>query len=205
MFGHTAVTDQSNIYIFGGQGLVNNNNSNIAPNDQQSNSYNLENQLTSLNCMYSLNTKTLEWTIITTTNNSSSLSLLPPSRNSHTCVLSKTKNENEESLRFIIFGGANETVGPMNDVWSFRLSAKNNKKEWEEMTCVCGRDGNGIPTAREMHSACIDEDGNSMYIIGGRNMEGSVCQDLWVLNLGMFMNQSFFPLIFHSYTYHKRC
>lgn len=193
-FGHTAVALHSKIYTFGGQALITNNNT------ASSNT-----TLTSINSVHCLNTETMEWTEInttatasttnsTTTNELSSKSSIPKPRNSHSCVFSKQKE------CMVIFGGANEIVGPMNDVWLFHL--KDGCYEWEELSC-CGDDANNanttattkntndgkkndIPVAREMHSACIDDDSNVIYVVGGRNVRGIVCQDVWALNLGAF-------------------
>ena len=165
-FAHTAVAFQSNIYIFGGQGFQT-TNQNGTSSDMTIN----ENP-SSFNCMYCLNTKTMEWTKMT---NESSSSPLPAPRNSHTCLLYR-----EESL--IIFGGANEHVGPMDDVWSFSLT--DGKNMWNRIHCCGGIDG--TPRPREMHAACLDKEKDCIFVVGGRNVENNVCQDVWSLDLSMF-------------------
>jgi hypothetical protein len=120
--------------------------------------------------MFYLNTEIMEWILLKNEDHTT----LPAPRNSHSSVYSQ-RNE-----CFILFGGANETVGPMNDVWLFSLKNYEQDHSWEQLIC----DGDCHPSPREMHSACMDENRNCMYIIGGRDIEGNVCNDLWALNFG---------------------
>lgn len=124
--------------------------------------------------MFCLNTETMEWTHLK--NDDDNTNTLPAPRNSHSSVYS---HQNE---CFIIFGGANETVGTMNDVWLFNLKKCEQDCSWEQLLICDG--GDCCPSPREMHSACMDESRNCMYIAGGRDMEGNVCNDLWVFLFG---------------------
>lgn len=127
--------------------------------------------------MYCFNTQTFEWTQLSY----SPSDTVPSPRNSHSCIYSK----HCESL--IIFGGANENIGPMNDIWFFCLEDK--QHQWRKM--IPNIDKGDIPLPREMHASCIDDARRCMYVMGGRNAEGNVCQDLWELNLGRLVSSPF--------------
>lgn len=162
-FAHTATTHKSSIYVFGGQGP-------FQSSSCSSTSDGITEKLTSMNCMYLLETNTMQWSRVT-----DELSIWPPPRNSHSSVFCK----HDECI--VIFGGANELVGPMNDVWCF--SIKNKERHWTQINCNGDEDG-VVPAPREMHSACFADNKNCMYVVGGRNKEGGICQDLWSLDWG---------------------
>jgi hypothetical protein len=166
------------LYIFGGQGFrATTTATTLSTVIDAANVKDNGEKLLSLNCMYCLDINILEWIQVRDRpSSSSSLSPVPATRNSHTCVLYRKEE------RIIMFGGANENNGPMNDLWSFDLT--NEKYQWDQIS-YSGYDGE-IPIAREMHSMCIDEDSNIIYVVGGRNVGGNVCQDIWTLDLGTF-------------------
>jgi len=189
-FGHSALPYKDYIFVFGGQGI-----SNYLLDGTTS----LQCDLVSFRDLYRLDTRTMEWkgietnktTAITTitevmpqeTQHSSSWQ---DARNSHTCILFPKNDDGkiDDDDKMILFGGANEQHGPQNDVWSFSLKTL----DWRQIQCTGDE---GIPCGREMHSACVilDDGGASgccrqMYIMGGRNVDGNVCQDFWVLDLG---------------------
>ena len=117
----------------------------------------------------------------------------PMPRNSHTAVATSDG-------KMLLFGGANAEVGPMNDMWTLDLrslkdEAGEHELQWEKI-------GGGVecsdnsstpwPEAREMHSACIvplssspstKDDGLGMLVMGGRNADGSIRQDMWLFDL----------------------
>ncbi len=191
-FAHTAVARHSKIFVFGGQACR--KESKISSFDNT-----MTRNFKSLNCVYCLDTELLEWTKIKTIKSSfasttgvasKGRTTSPEPRNSHSCVLSK---DNEY---MIIFGGANDDIGPMNDVWAFDL--KEGCHEWVKIPCCdcsssttttsISNDASSVkvPEAREMHAACIDVTTNTMYIVGGRNINGNACQDVWTLDLGTY-------------------
>ena len=101
----------------------------------------------------------------------------PKSRNSQGAALSGSK--------WIIFGGANESIGPMGDFWWFDLEAM----VWHEINIdvdfnasVNVNDTNDKPCAREMHTLCSDAENDCLYLLGGRKEDGGVCQDFWMYN-----------------------
>ena len=124
----------------------------------------------------------------------------PMPRNSHTAVATPDG-------KMLLFGGANAEVGPMNDMWTLDLQSLKDEAgernlQWERIGGGAESSDNGKtgdnsstpwPEAREMHSACIvpissspsNKDGNhlGMLVMGGRNADGSVRQDMWLFDL----------------------
>jgi hypothetical protein len=100
----------------------------------------------------------------------------PKCRNSQGAALSGSK--------WVIFGGANESIGPMEDFWWFDLEAM----VWHEINVsgnvnVSTNDNAAKkPCAREMHTLCSDPENDCVYLLGGRKEGGGVCQDFWVYN-----------------------
>jgi len=186
-FGHSAIAYKDYVFIFGGQGI-----SDCQADDDTTAS---QCALVSFRDFYRLDTRTMEWKVIVASTMATAPttkpevipqetqhgpSPWPEARNSHTCILFPKDDDDDDEI--ILFGGANEQHGPQNDVWSFSLETN----DWRRIQC---KGDDGIPCGREMHSACIvldDGDGRrrrQMYIMGGRNVEGKICQDFWVLDL----------------------
>mmetsp|Transcript_23606 Transcript_23606/g.34699 ORF Transcript_23606/g.34699 Transcript_23606/m.34699 type:complete len:459 (-) Transcript_23606:596-1972(-) len=179
-FGHTAIAQDSFLYIFGGQGLTYKNGTSL-------------NKATpiSYNDTYCLDTRSLSWSAVNSNESESDTSMnstifsakedkqeiiRPLPRNSHSAVVMENK--------MVIFGGANSETGPMNDAWAFDL----NLHIWERIEYPT----NMVPEKREMHTACVlgsnscCRASSCMYIVGGRREDGEVCQDLWVLDSANF-------------------
>jgi len=156
-FGHSAVALGSQIYIFGGQGF---SNSTTVRGDDK---------LTSFRDMHCLDTEQMVWSNV---EYDTSIGKSPPSLNSHSSALGKDGN-------FNVFGGSNSVDGPNNKLWIFHPQTKT----WEP----CKDRRNNLPSAREMHAACVDTATNFMYVMGGRGTQDdclTVFQDLWRLDLG---------------------
>jgi len=160
-FAHTSVSHGTRIYIYGGQSIP------LPPANTTETDGFLE--LESQCDLFCFDTESLTWTEIKYESD-----IVPPCRNSHTSVI--------VDEHMIIYGGANSIDGPLEDLWEFNISTK----AWKKIDCI----GSRFPGAREMHAACIacNSGGNEMsflmYIIGGRTLDGNICQDVWVLNSG---------------------
>jgi len=182
-FGHTAVAYRHSIYVFGGQGL-----SNRPVDDNNATASSSCGGPVSFRDLHRLDTRTMEWAVVDVAANADTPS--PDARNSHTCVLLLNDGDDGDGDgddgddRVILFGGANERLGPQNDVWSLTLKTR----VWTRVQC--GGHG-GVPCGREMHSACVvvDDGGDGgarrrrMYVMGGRDGDGRVCHDSWTLDL----------------------
>ena len=180
-FGHTAVAYGSKLYLFGGQG------SDSDPDGASSagtcttsapSSFDAASPPVSFNDLYVLDvdsfnfTTSPTWTLIDggTAPNESALDYYnqtnrPMPRNSHTATVIGSK--------MYVFGGANEEVGVMNDLWMLDLDHHHG---WEriiasDVNVTEGAEDGGtstrspvIPDAREMHAACaipLDKSGTS--------------------------------------------
>ena len=164
------------MYVFGGQGPNTDEEGNISPNTAE---------LVAFNDVYRLDSKTMHWSLIETCNNG------PNPRHSHsTCF-----HERSESI--LLFGGTNEKESTSNDVWSLNLK----NYTWKKLGCTTK--SGCLPEGREMHTSCIDKEKNIMLILGGRKEDGTVCQDLWALDIGLFClrlsfaSNTFFPKYIH--------
>lgn len=186
-YGHSAISYQEQVFIFGGQGESHNPTRYDNPSIPA---------LICWNDMYIYNSKLQSWSEIVVTNNTENI---PSPRNSHSAVILDNPSLSEPNAKMIIFGGANELIGPNNECWQFDLTAKT----WERLHCI-GDENFGFPDAREMHTACIvnycqtvipggDIEPNKtgfenihkieMIVMGGRKESGEICKDCWSLNL----------------------
>ncbi len=92
----------------------------------------------------------------------------------------KRRNSQDSVLlgkKLVVFGGANEVDGPMNDFWAYDFESQ----LWSELHPENG----DTPSAREMHTLTGDLQKNSVYLLGGRMEDGTTCQDLFVYSFGM--------------------
>jgi N-acetylneuraminic acid mutarotase len=157
--GHSAVSVGTVMYVFGGQGPNTDDEGNVSRDAAE---------LVSFNDVYRLDSTTMHWSLIETNGNG------PTPRHSHSTCL----HERSESI--LLFGGTNPEEGTSNDVWS--LSLKN--FTWKRVRCTSKK--GSLPEGREMHTACINDERNIMYILGGRKEDGTVYQDFWSLDIGSF-------------------
>lgn len=89
----------------------------------------------------------------------------PPVRNSHSAVVIGGE--------MVVFGGANGE-GPLGDALCLDLSSR----AWRTAPVAGGE----VPGPREMHAACATGGASpSMFVVGGRQGDGTICSDLWQL------------------------
>src|SRR5262245_27939387 len=118
-----------------------------------------------VNDVWTLNlTGTPTWTQLTPSGTA------PPDRYHHTAIYDVTRD------RMVIFGGNNDAVGDLNDVWSLSFSGT---PTWTQIT------PSGTPPAiREGHSAVYDGPRDRMVVFAGYNPAISGQKnDTWALSL----------------------
>jgi hypothetical protein len=120
--------------------------------------------LESFSSLCYLDVETMTWGEV----DSSAQEFWPKRRNSHDSALLSTK--------LVVFGGANEVDGPMNDLWTYDFHTK----LWRELHAV----EDHVPCVREMHTLSGDPEKNRVYLLGGRMEDGTICRDLFVYNFG---------------------
>ena len=113
------------------------------------------------NDIFSFDTTKKGWTLLSDSGEDTGGKPKPCSRHSHTAVVTGTK--------MLIFGGESPVYGVLNDTWKFGFKSHEWKKI-EPMSC-------NVPISREMHSASVHD--SIMYIIGGRDVNGNVLDDIW--------------------------
>lgn len=101
-------------------------------------------------------------------------------RNSHSLSILSIVNNGITSSYIVIFGGASSEVGPLGDTIYAKLPAVESVAmndiyvEWKKVDGIS-------PVAREMHSTSSFRD--AMYIIGGRDEDGTMLSDVWRLTI----------------------
>ena len=153
-----------------------------AENDESRQSQELTSATTIHNDVYYFDTKSLAWNKVNTkivdaagseVEGTSSLK-----RHSHVAIPLPNGN-------MLVFGGASEQNEILNDVWQLNLKTG----LWARVKINCET---GIwPCAREMHSTCYNTSSKDngctacqMYVMGGRNADGAVLGDMWLLSQG---------------------
>ena len=116
---------------------------------------------TRFNDLYSLNLSTLAWTQLSPTGS------LPSARVGHSAVYDNTTD------CMIIFGGDSGS-GSLNDLYSLNLETL----IWTKLSPT-----GGPPTARDSHSAILDEGNRRMIIMDGEDSGGGALSDIWSLNM----------------------
>ena len=189
-FGHSAICYGSMLCIYGGQSCSYDHEEQLLDGDekQHSSSSLLSPSIIVHDDLYCFDTVTCTWSKVNTTiaMERHEISL---SRHSHTAIPLPNGT-------MLAFGGAIGNNELRNDMWELNLKTK----VWRQVK-ICS--DSGIPSAREMHSACCEvipyEGGEEsidsrcrIYVFGGRNADGIVLGDLWMLEQGISQEYSFF-------------
>ena len=121
------------------------------------------------NDVWRLNLKDMKWAHL-------ELEGSPPGRQGHSAVVDQEKGS------MIVFGGLGSGSGPgleyFNDVWALDLKTMT----WAQL------ETEGPPSAREGHSAVVDQQKGSMILFGGaQGGRAGHANDLWALDLKSLM------------------
>ena len=134
------------------------------------------------------------WSTLTATGH------VPTARNAHAALLLPRDDASDaSSYRMLLFGGSSPETGPFADVFVLHITvaddqdggaheASSLEARWELMACT-----GEAPEARELHAACflVADDPNTpsmssskvVCFCGGRNVHGTVCTDMALLDL----------------------